>query len=87
MIGAAGDGVSLEDSKIAYTLGTAVMAWIWVSDLAASASMMAPISVLIPWIMRPSGVTAGIVMELWRNATVSETCSTLLSCGMIHWQR
>ena len=69
---AVGVGVSSGDSQLEEDLSRAVMAWSWASDWYVGASMRKYISVVIPWRMRSSGVTTGVVIIWWRNSTVSD---------------
>ena len=82
-----GDGVSLGYAQLEKASHRAVMEWVWASDWDVGASVWAFVSVVIPWRMRYSGVTTGVVMVWWRNSTLSEIYSALVLCGMIHCHR
>ena len=84
---AVGDGVLLGDDKMAEASCSAVMSWNWSSDWAVGASVRSFVSVVRPWRMRYSGVTIGVVIVWWKNSTVLEILSALVSCGMICWHQ
>ena len=86
-MGAAGAVVSPKDDQLTEASLMDVTSWSWESDLAVSVSMRAPLSVSRTWRMWYSDIIGGVVMDWSRNSTVSETCSALVSCGMIRWQQ
>ena len=64
-----------------------VIAFICASNVAVGTSFIVPDSVLSPWRMQYSGVLVGVVMNLWRISTVSETLISCVSAGITNWQR
>ena len=80
-------GVSSGDTQLAEASHMALMACSWASEWAVVASVRKYVSVVSPWKMRLSGVTTGVVMVWWRNSTVLDIFSALVSCAMIRWHQ
>ena len=83
----AGSGISLGVAQLLEASRRDAMACRWSYYWAVGAYVRASVSVVIPWIIRSSGVTNGEVMVWWQNSTVSEIFSALVSFGITRWHR